>query len=364
MNELLKYNENHDERGRFSEAQHAFMKEYTEKTWENPIDGRMRLKNTKTGGDPGGDFVGLEVSPRFGTTDEVHISSIQAMEPRKGQGQQGLDWLKELADKHDIKLSGYAKAYGTGRMTTAQLKKWYAKSGFKVDRAGNMERLPVGKLVKFNQYHDDQGRFAESDGAAAGPFHAADEHTHSKTKLGEQYKAVVDQHNSSTSGPEIAALNAYTDGNTRSIESQLRRGEIGPRVQAIVDNLDKVIERSKVPENLTVYRGGFGEKLASLKPGDLVHDKGYVSTTLNANVAAGFAGVGGTGDPSKAIYKINLPKGSSGYFVYDFERENEVLLPRNSVFRVESIATKRYKSFLGSSKLPVREVTLVPVGKS
>ena len=119
-----------------------FMNEYREDTWDHPLDNRTRLLNTKTGLDPRSDFATLELS-RNGD-DGVHVNSIMALEKGRGQGRQALQYLTNLADKHGVDLHGTAKAFGRDHgLNTAQLKAWYKRNGFQVDRSGNMIRKPV-----------------------------------------------------------------------------------------------------------------------------------------------------------------------------------------------------------------------------
>jgi hypothetical protein len=100
-----------------------FIIEFLEKTWQNPFCDSERVLF---------DVAALALLRR----DEViTISMIRALrERRKGEGSLALDWLCDLADKHDVILSGYIKPAGTTRprLTVQQLTKWYQSRGFQV----------------------------------------------------------------------------------------------------------------------------------------------------------------------------------------------------------------------------------------
>ena len=98
----------------------------------------------------------------------------------------------------------------------------------------------------------------------------------------------------------------------------------------IVDNLTMALDKAKVPENITLYRGtslnSLGE-LANLEPEDLIgqqfEDKGFFSASFDKNVAVKFK--------DNLILEINVPKGTSGAYVAKYSQfgsESELLLNR------------------------------------
>ena len=116
------------------------MSEYKDDTWDHPFDSRSRLLNTQTGLDPRSDFAEIEMGKSG--DDEIHVNSIKALTKRRGQGTQALQYLKNLADKHGVTLTGYAKPYGSGGMNAKDLKDWYKRHGFSINRSGDMIRKP------------------------------------------------------------------------------------------------------------------------------------------------------------------------------------------------------------------------------
>lgn len=75
------------------------------------------------------------------SSDGVHLHDIYTLKPKSGAGTEALTHLKTIADKHGVKISGHAQAYETRNKekitSTARLKKWYGKNGFKATSGDN-----------------------------------------------------------------------------------------------------------------------------------------------------------------------------------------------------------------------------------
>jgi len=114
LNEVIKL------RGNSNQNTKPFMAEFIESTTESPL-GKGRLY---------GDVL-LDVS-EFG--GEIHVSDINAIgEKAKGSGTKALKFLTDLADKHNVRLSGEAKAYSRDTdhiQNSERLVQWYLKHGF------------------------------------------------------------------------------------------------------------------------------------------------------------------------------------------------------------------------------------------
>lgn len=154
------------------------------------------------------------------------------------------------------------------------------------------------------------------------------------------------------------AMEYYRDisGNAQ-LNVSLRKGEpLSPETAAHAKELDGLLGQSKIEHDSMLYRGIaphnpqaqiFREQITSgqLKAGSVLSDKGYASTTLDAGIANGkFAEDGGV------VFKIKAKKGSEGLYMntasdkftggrYDgeFRDEKEVLLPRNSQYRIGKV---------------------------
>jgi hypothetical protein len=139
------------------------------------------------------------------------------------------------------------------------------------------------------------------------------------------------------SGESAADINAHLRGYSPGIDPSARLKGERATVQA---NLDSAIDKSSLPENLMAFRGISSDgwsRFEDLKPGDTFEDKGYVSTTLNRNIATQFARVDG---PAGGVMIALLPKGIKALpldVMLTQDAEREVLLPRNSKFRVREV---------------------------
>lgn len=110
----------------------GFMQDLDDSSKTHPINHKARII--------GGAHV--HVSPHNGM---IHIHDIQSHSPGSGAGTKALEHLKDLADKHAVKLHINAKGYAVTK--TSQLKKWYKKHGFTHDsnNSESMTREPNGK---------------------------------------------------------------------------------------------------------------------------------------------------------------------------------------------------------------------------
>lgn len=111
----------------------AFMADYRQGTWANPINPRERVLAE--------DAI-MEVRPFDG---RIHLSFIRAVEKGQGGGSKGLDFLCALADKHGVEMDLEPEKVGQG-LSNAELKKWYQSRGFKSQRGAVMVRVP--KVLK------------------------------------------------------------------------------------------------------------------------------------------------------------------------------------------------------------------------
>lgn len=148
---------------------------------------------------------------------------------------------------------------------------------------------------------------------------------------------------------EEHAMFSYTGSGYRSINKYHRTGEQYDEdhkhhqpLKNILDqtkDLDSAIDKHPTEHNAHVWRGIYKTRnqpshFSKMKKGDTFHDKGYVSTSFNPQVAQTFNGEHGH------IVHIKVPKGSKALHPlshdgYPSKMENELILPRNSRFRYE-----------------------------
>ena len=120
----------------------AFMDEFWAETQRHPF---MRPEDRiLTFSD--GDFVVITCDTRD-DPHGVHISDMNALDSRgKGNGTRALRWLNDLADKHDVTLSGLSKSYmadpekdpiehDTTVLKQNDLTSWYVRHGYEAKKA-------------------------------------------------------------------------------------------------------------------------------------------------------------------------------------------------------------------------------------
>jgi hypothetical protein len=141
----------------------------------------------------------------------------------------------------------------------------------------------------------------------------------------------------SLSEPEIKTVKNYQFNLFQPVNDAMRgKAPITQEVQEHVNNLDRAIGNAPpLSADAVVYRGL--KTGLDFDVGDVFSDAGFSSTSLESALARTFASKKGE------IYtqiEIRLPKGSKGLVMRtgsaSFDNEKEVLLPRNSSFRVIS----------------------------
>ncbi len=163
------------------------------------------------------------------------------------------------------------------------------------------------------------------------------------------------------------ALYEYQGGRVHSIQEFARSGKVGEgssfadaeEAHGVLSRLDRAIERA-VPlgEDTTLYRGiGSGSRglergiTGELKPGSIIHDPGYSSASSSRESANLY-----TNKPGSTMLEIAAPRGTRAARIPDEGLgENELLLPRNSRFRVEDVLNEN----IGGRDVRVVRVTLL-----
>ncbi len=136
---------------------------------------------------------------------------------------------------------------------------------------------------------------------------------------------------------------SYVAGST-GLNGALRDGDAPPEfmseIAPVIAATDKAIAGSTVDTATVAYRGQDPSFLAGVRVGDTFTDKGYVSTSLLQRVTRGF------GDRVTPI-EIHIPSGSHVAAPSD-RMEHELILPRDSTFRVDAIGTRPVLTYLGA----------------
>jgi len=139
----------------------------------------------------------------------------------------------------------------------------------------------------------------------------------------------------------IKSLKAYTNGSYSKLNTQLRTGQpMDEATATLAAHIDEALLKSKTHADCVVYRGVkepqkfFGP---SPKVGTIVVDNGYISTSKSKDIGEEWAGFSGL------VAVIRIPKGAKALDVHSislYSHENEVLLPRATMFKLTGINGK------------------------
>ena len=142
---------------------------------------------------------------------------------------------------------------------------------------------------------------------------------------------------------EVDAIEHYTTGGYYDISSYLRRGNKRPmyssleELESSIEEIDEALERSSIPQDVVVYRGTRTTHFQDVEVGDVIVDRSFVSTTTDRGLAEEVY----VGGKKSMLVEIKVPKGSKGAAVGSVSmfgsNEREVLLARDTAFRVDSI---------------------------
>ncbi len=144
---------------------------------------------------------------------------------------------------------------------------------------------------------------------------------------------------------EAEMIGSYQD--EYAFNAPLRLDKIKPEQSIEIRTMDAMMEDAKpLSQPAVVYRGIVTNKDGSMLDfarafydGNIIHDKGFVSTSRNAaETIANF------GEQSGYVMRINLPKGTKGIDCRRFTMRDlpsganaEFILPRDSEFRINSV---------------------------
>jgi hypothetical protein len=158
-----------------------------------------------------------------------------------------------------------------------------------------------------------------------------------------------------TPDPQLrGAISNYQGTGYLTTNRELRTGTADKNIS--VPKIDAAMEASSTAEDAVTYRGILmsSEDFAAWSPGAEVTDKAYVSTSTDKQIAMDFL----QGSASKRVLvKVSVPKGSRAIapsqFTGEMWAEEEVLLPRDSSFRIDKVTG-------GDTTTPRVEVTVLP----
>ena len=168
---------------------------------------------------------------------------------------------------------------------------------------------------------------------------------------------------------QMTALKTWADWNYQVVNGILRNGKppeqlVIPRswaapdqpvtkeniakAQSCILSLPEAIESAPpLPNDTTVYRSFDANQFGHVQPGDVVTDRGFVSTALAPDMAA----VAGAQPSSVGHADITLPAGTKAAWCDpDWNSTMELVLPPNSSFRVDKVDGPYWNmTYLGAS---------------
>ena len=110
-----------------SPAVEAFLRDLFDASYPNPLGGSTPTERILSGME-----VLVDVVPEH---NGVHIDRLRALTRKQGEGTKAMRFLTSLADKHGVKLSLYAKPFGSAAMNRDTLVNFYRRFGFYPDEA-------------------------------------------------------------------------------------------------------------------------------------------------------------------------------------------------------------------------------------
>lgn len=168
--------------------------------------------------------------------------------------------------------------------------------------------MSIYPVKRGNPHHDKDGRFTSAE--------MDYEHTP------DTYSLYANASMNALTNEQQQAIHYYGEDGAGSINHSLRHDQMlsGKDVEAM-ERLDSAMK--PLPWDAIVYRSASG--LDKLIDNGIIEDKGFVSTSARQQTARAFGGIFKT--------RIFLPKGTPA-IAFNFNGEQEILLPRNSRFRV------------------------------
>jgi ADP-ribosyltransferase exoenzyme len=132
--------------------------------------------------------------------------------------------------------------------------------------------------------------------------------------------------------PDIAPLRYHGTGASHDLNYRLRSGrQLTPEDHLAIAELEP--NMVALAHDMVLWRGVKSGPFASAKTGDLIIDPGYSSASTSRDQAA----IYGLGYSGAAMIRITAPRGTDVIDLRKWGGEREVILPRNTRYRVREI---------------------------
>lgn len=150
---------------------------------------------------------------------------------------------------------------------------------------------------------------------------------------------------------QVFALEDYSGMDYFEVNKSLRTGDMSglhPRLQRMVQDIDAAFAQIQPEKPYTTYRGetvkldacknAYETIMNKFFPGSTIESKSFYSTSLNPSVAAHFAKKNKF-DEVSVVIQVEAKNGISLQGLDDAPLEDEMLLPRNSLFTVKRVTS-------------------------
>lgn len=117
---------------------------------------------------------------------------------------------------------------------------------------------------------------------------------------------------------ELDAIHNYQGFTYGVFNKALRTSKVSTlskEQQKELKHLAGVLNKARVPENIVTYRGvddGTALKIAQLKVGMVLKDKGFASTSVRRKVSEGNFS---SANPDSVLFRVNVPQGTRGAYI-------------------------------------------------
>lgn len=149
---------------------------------------------------------------------------------------------------------------------------------------------------------------------------------------------------------EQNALDEYKANGYRQLNSGLRSGKpLGTTLQVRADAIDHAIEKGTLSKDTTLYRAFRPEGGMNLNVGDVIQDKAFISTSASTKTPLEIVDAHKLKSAPFYLARIKGPAGThvayadaAGVRAAGLSREDEIILPRGTSFRVTKVTTDKY----------------------
>lgn len=212
------------------------------------------------------------------------------------------------------------------------------------------EKLELLKEVK--EWRDKTGGFSEFKRKGGKGSGNGSSDTKSALNLTSDEKSALGLYQGDSNYSEVKGMD-WTDVQSVARGGKLKNKEQQAYAKKLIESMESAINKNSLAKDTTVYRGTSfpKDKADQIKPGVLMTDSGFSSTSKSKNIAQNYADSDlesdGNANNVKIMYQIDLPKGTKAFDFKDMDsafddlnEEKEILLNRNMKFKVTEVKEK------------------------